>query len=105
MMFVIVWCAIVIPSVALIGWWQFRAEGRKLERYLHYHRRWWLARGARKRWVYENCRLLNPIDDPAYETLFLTEVGAEQLFCFHCGVTQSRSYDEYLEEDGRYSMF
>ena len=73
-------------------------EKRVLSRHMLFLRRWTIARDKRRQWLEDHPYITNGLDRQEYETLWLTEIGAEELLHIHYPFSARISYPEYKRE-------
>ena len=76
-------------------------EKRVLSRHMLFLRRWAAIRDKRRQWLEDHPYITNDLDRQEYETLWLTEIGAEELLYIHYPFSARISYPEYKRERAR----
>ncbi len=88
------------PALLFFFQWKLvRTQEKYLSRMADFHEAWRWARRRRLEWR-EKYSFLGT-SNPEYETLWLQEIGAEELYYIHFGEIQRISYEEYCEEKQR----
>ena len=106
-MLLLILCWLVIPVLIIpLAIFLHRREARQAGLCFKLSEDWRRARFLRRRWLEENSFLPNPFSDPSYRSLWQREIDAESRLYHHCpSLVAANSFNEYLEEEKRFSMF